>query len=127
MRHEVRRHGFWPASASLEVANRAWCCNLRVFSAHRSVPVLPSLAIKTGELPKNETKGILTVMTTVKEIESAVKQLPRNRLYEFRKWFEEYDASLWDKQFDEDASSGKLDALADQAISSLKSKRCKEL
>ena len=66
-------------------------------------------------------------MTTVKEIELAVKHLPKNRLLEFRKWFEEFDAALWDSQFEKDVSNGKLDALAAQAIKSLKAKRCTEL
>lgn len=48
-------------------------------------------------------------------------------LSEFRAWFEEFDAETWDKQFEEDASSGKLDKLANQAISDFKAGKCKEL
>lgn len=66
-------------------------------------------------------------MTTVKEIESAVKHLPKDRLLKFRNWFEEYDASLWDSEFENDVLNGKLDTLANQAIRSLKAKRCTEL
>ena len=48
-------------------------------------------------------------MTKVNEIESAIKKLSKDDLSEFRAWFEEFDAKVWDHQFEEDASSGKLD------------------
>jgi hypothetical protein len=55
-------------------------------------------------------------MSTVLEIERAVSQLPPKELAHFREWFEEFDARIWDRQFEEDAKSGKLDELANQAI-----------
>ncbi|MGA0332331.1 MAG: hypothetical protein ACO3N7_03335 [Kiritimatiellia bacterium] len=66
-------------------------------------------------------------MTTVKEIESALKELPADRLAEFREWYESFDAERWDKQFQEDAEAGKLDALADEAIADFDANRCREL
>jgi len=38
-------------------------------------------------------------------------------LARFRQWFEEFDAQVWDEQFEGDAKSGKLDKLADKAKS----------
>lgn len=66
-------------------------------------------------------------MVTLKELESAVKNLSDVDLSVFRAWFEEFDAETWDKQFEEDASSGKLDKLANQASSDFKAVKCKEL
>ncbi|TFH15592.1 MAG: hypothetical protein E4H02_07560 [Lentisphaerales bacterium] len=66
-------------------------------------------------------------MTTVQEIEAAVAHLPDPDLGKFRSWFEEFDAKAWDKQFERDVQSGKLDSLADQAIQDLADGRCKEL
>jgi len=63
-------------------------------------------------------------MTTVQEIEKAVQCLPERELYSFRSWFEDFDACVWDKQFEQDVESGKLDALADQAVKDLKANRC---
>jgi hypothetical protein len=37
-------------------------------------------------------------MTTVQEIEAAIQHLPKDKLAEFRRWFEEYDATMWDKE-----------------------------
>jgi hypothetical protein len=51
-------------------------------------------------------------MTTVAEISGAVKRLPRKELAKFRKWFAEYDAALWDREFEADVAEGRLDAIA---------------
>jgi hypothetical protein len=66
-------------------------------------------------------------MTTVQEIEKAVAHLPKPELDKFREWFEEFDADLWDRQLEKDVRSGKLDALADQALKDLEEGRCTEL
>ena len=59
-------------------------------------------------------------MTTVQEIEKKVSSLPHDELAEFRAWFEKYDAIIWDKQFEKDAKSGKLDAVSEKAIEDYK-------
>lgn len=66
-------------------------------------------------------------MTTVQEIESAVAHLPGSDLGEFRAWFVQFDAEAWDREFEEDAQSGKLDRLADKALADLAHGRCSEL
>lgn len=66
-------------------------------------------------------------MSTVQEIEQAVSQLRPKELARFRKWFDEFDAKAWDKQFEQDASSGKFDQLAEQAIADLRAGQYKEL
>ena len=55
-------------------------------------------------------------MTTIHEIEKAVSALPSNELEQFRKWFDEFDAKAWDKQFEDDATSGKLDKVAGNVL-----------
>ena len=52
---------------------------------------------------------------TVKDIEKAITQLPRAELTEFAEWFEEYESRIWDEQIEQDAKSGRFDALIDQA------------
>ena len=66
-------------------------------------------------------------MTTIIEIEKAISNLPPEELAQFRAWFEEFDAAVWDRQFEEDVVSGKLDAIADKAISDFKNGNFKEL
>jgi uncharacterized protein YcbX len=55
-------------------------------------------------------------MSMVQEVEQAVSRLSPEDLARFRQWFEEFDAKVWDKQFEHDAGSGRLDKLASQAI-----------
>ena len=55
-------------------------------------------------------------MGDVKAIENAVAALPEKQLAEFRQWFAEYDGAAWDRQIEQDASSGKLDSLAAEAL-----------
>ena len=55
-------------------------------------------------------------MTTVAEISGAVRRLPKRELAKFRKWFSEFDAATWDREFEEDVAAGRLDALAREAL-----------
>ncbi len=66
-------------------------------------------------------------MSTVAEIENAVQNLSKDELSRFRAWFEKFDADAWDRQFEDDATSGKLDALADEALRDLREGRCRDL
>jgi hypothetical protein len=66
-------------------------------------------------------------MYTVQEIEQAVSRLSLQDLVHFREWFEEFDAKFWDKQFEQDARSGRLDYLANQAIADFRAGEYKEL
>jgi len=65
-------------------------------------------------------------MMLVQKIKKDVAELPEMQLKEFRSWFEEFDASEWDKQF-EVASSGKLDNIANRAVSDFKKGKFKKL
>ena len=66
-------------------------------------------------------------MSTIQEIEDAVRRLPPEELAAFRAWFAEFDAGVWDRQFEEDVAAGRLDALADEAIEDLREGRCTDL
>lgn len=66
-------------------------------------------------------------MSTVQEIEIAVRKLSREELSAFRSWFVEFDAAAWDRQFEDDVAAGRLDAHADEALSDLHAGRCKNL
>jgi hypothetical protein len=66
-------------------------------------------------------------MTTVETLEAAVSQLPPRDLAEFRRWFAEFDAAAWDKQIETDAASGKLDALAAEAVAEYDAGQAREL
>lgn len=65
-------------------------------------------------------------MSGSKEIETAVAQLSAEELAAFREWFLEFDAAEWDTQFEQDASAGRLDALADEALDDLRQGRTRD-
>lgn len=66
-------------------------------------------------------------MSMIHEIEEAVSRLSHKDLVRFRQWFEEFDASVWDERFEQDAKSGKLDKLAEKAVADFRTGRYKEL
>jgi hypothetical protein len=66
-------------------------------------------------------------MSSMRDIEQAIRQLSPDELARFREWFAEYDAARWDRQIEEDVASGKLDALAEEALDDLRAGRCKDL
>lgn len=66
-------------------------------------------------------------MEHINDIEKAVASLPPNDLARFRAWYEEFDTLQWDRQFEEDALSGRLDAMANEAISDFNKGNCEEL
>jgi hypothetical protein len=58
-------------------------------------------------------------MSNVREIEKAISSLSEEELAAFRRWFQEFDAAAWDRQIERDAAEGRLDALAEEALSDL--------
>ena len=55
-------------------------------------------------------------MGRVEDLEKAVEGLSSEDLREFRRWFFEFDAELWDRQLERDVAEGKLDSLIDEAL-----------
>jgi hypothetical protein len=54
-------------------------------------------------------------MTTLLEIEAAIKQLPESDVRQLAAWLQTYLDETWDRQIEEDLTSGKLDNLIVQA------------
>lgn len=52
---------------------------------------------------------------TVTEIESAIEKLPPNEVSKLSKWFEAFEARVWDKQIERDLQNGKLQSLIEEA------------
>src|ERR1700730_5353122 len=66
-------------------------------------------------------------MTTAEDIEKAVEQLAPRELARFRAWFEAFDAEQFDAAIERDAGTGKLDALADEALAEHRAGRSRDL
>ena len=66
-------------------------------------------------------------MTTLEIVENEVERLSPKELVKFRLWFEKFDLDAWDSQIEADAMSGKLDALASEAIAEYESGKSHEI
>ena len=71
-------------------------------------------------------------MTRLEDIKKAVATLDPAEREAFRRWFESFTASpftdrQWDEQIERDASAGKFDELAHQAVADHKKGRSKAL
>jgi hypothetical protein len=63
----------------------------------------------------------------VKEIESAIADLPPADIAELAKWFEEFHAQIWDQQIERDLIGGRLDSLLDEAKEDFERNCCEPL
>lgn len=55
-------------------------------------------------------------MFELHEIENKIVCLSQKDLNAFRNWFYEYDNQVWDKQFENDVKSEKIDDMAAKAL-----------
>ena len=87
-------------------------------------PILPPSGHQPHRLRRLARWTKLGSMSTVEEVEDAVRRLSPKELAVFRAWFAELDAAAWDRQIEEDVAAGRLDALADEALNDLREGRC---
>ena len=71
---------------------------------------------REGGGPVSLSRGIISTVSKVEKIEQEIKGLSAKELAEFRAWFAEFDWAIWDRQLEQDAAAGKLDALAEKAL-----------
>ena len=67
------------------------------------------------------------MMNSVQDIERAIIRLPKPDLLVLRGWFDEFEAEMWDQEFEEDVKAGRFERLAQQALSDLANGRCTTL
>jgi hypothetical protein len=66
-------------------------------------------------------------MSTVQEIEQAIRKLEPGDFAALREWFATFDAERWDRQLEQDVAAGRLDWLAEEALRDVREGRCTEL
>ncbi len=66
-------------------------------------------------------------MTNVEDIEKAVAELPPDQFARFRDWFDEFEAARFDRRIEQDATAGRLDRLAEQALADFRAGRVREM
>ena len=63
----------------------------------------------------------------IKEIESAIAQLPPSELAALAKWFEGFHGQAWDEQLERDLQAGRLEALIEEAEQDFERGQCEPL
>jgi len=59
-------------------------------------------------------------MSSLLTIEEEIQKLPEHDFIVLREWFRDLDSKKWDDQIEVDATSGKLDELANAALNDFK-------
>ena len=67
------------------------------------------------------------LVSTVGEIEDALKKLPVKKARAVASWLQDYLDSQWDQQIERDSAAGKLGKLAEQAQAHYRAGRTKPL
>ena len=63
-------------------------------------------------------------MSTVQDIEEAVKKLSEKERAKFRAWYAKFDGEEWDRQVEADVAAGKLHWIKEEARQELQQGRC---
>ena len=66
-------------------------------------------------------------MTKVEMLEREIAKLAPEELAIFREWFSTFDAKTWDRQLEVDAETGKLNAVAESALSEYRAGKTRPL
>lgn len=66
-------------------------------------------------------------MGELEDLERRIRALSPDELATFRKWFYDFDHLLWDRQIESDATAGKLDKLAAEALADYKAGKAREV
>ena len=67
--------------------------------------------------------GYNTDMSTVKEIESAIEDLPRDQFFQLIDWVRNRFDNEWDRQIEDDVRAGRLDHVAEEALTEYRAGR----
>lgn len=66
-------------------------------------------------------------MSTLVEIQEAVRALPEDEFGVFSSWFEQYEEERWDRQIERDQKSEPLQSLMEKARADFEAGKCTRL
>jgi len=76
-------------------------------------------------LSKPPPTANLQDMSTIAEVENALRQMPVKDVWQVAGWLQHYLDEQWNKQIDEDIAAGRLDQLAEKALQHYGAERVK--
>lgn len=80
-----------------------------------------------GQLYSYSLETWNSYMTTRREVELSIKQLPEDEVRHLAKWLQEYLDERWDRQIEADFAAGKLDRLIAKAEADIANKNVRTL
>jgi hypothetical protein len=66
-------------------------------------------------------------VSRIEDLEREIRALSVAELTQFREWFAEFDGAAWDREFEADVASGRLDRVAERAIEDYDAGRTRKL
>ena len=66
-------------------------------------------------------------MSAIEKLELLIKSLSPEKLTQFREWFAEFDAQVWDRQIEAAAAAGKLDRLIEESMADQRARKIRPL
>jgi hypothetical protein len=66
-------------------------------------------------------------MSTVEQIEAAILKLSPQELSQLADWVLDLDEQRWDEQIEQDVAAGKLDFLAQEALTEFEAGNCRTI
>ena len=66
-------------------------------------------------------------MGALEKLELLIKSLSAQELAQFRQWFAEFDAQVWDRQIETDTAAGKLDRLIEESMADHRAQKSRPL
>ena len=66
-------------------------------------------------------------MGAVEKLELLIKSLSPEELAQFREWFADFDAQIWDRQIQSDTAAGKLDRLIEESMADHRANKTRPL
>ena len=66
-------------------------------------------------------------MGAIEKLELLIKRLSPKELAQFREWFAEFDAHVWDRQIEADAAAGKLDRIIEESMADQRARKTRPL
>ncbi len=67
------------------------------------------------------------IVGAVEKLELLIKSLSAQELAQFRQWFAEFDAQIWDRQIETDTAAGKLDRLIEESMADHRAQKSRPL
>jgi hypothetical protein len=76
---------------------------------------------------RNYKITVIKLMSTIEQIEAAILKLSPQEISQLADWILDLDEQRWDEQIEKDIAAGKLNFLAQEALTEFEAGKCRKL